>query len=99
MLGDPENYLYSLFHSKSRYNFFQFENPTVDSLLQAARQEVNRNIREELYQHLIKEILADIPAVWLYHPFPIYAYNQEKINFLPVDPYNNIHYNQIWLNN
>jgi peptide/nickel transport system substrate-binding protein len=99
MYGDPENFLYSLFYSQSRYNFFQYENPTVDSLLQVARQEANRKIRDLLYQHLIREILAGIPAVWLYHPFPIYAYNQEKIYFLPVDPYNNIHYNQIRLNN
>jgi peptide/nickel transport system substrate-binding protein len=98
MLGDPENFLYSLFHSQSHYNFVQYHSESVDSLLELSRGESLRESRNLLYQEIIRQILRDTPAVWLYHPIPIYAYNQKKIDFLPVDPYNIIQYNLIRLN-
>jgi peptide/nickel transport system substrate-binding protein len=71
VLGDPENYLYSLFYSKSEYNFFHYQNSNVDRWLEKSRIEADPGIREVLYTDIINQILDDTPAVFLYHVIPV----------------------------
>jgi peptide/nickel transport system substrate-binding protein len=99
VLGDPENFLYSLFYSKSEYNFLNYRQPQVDQWLEAARREFDNEKRQVIYRNIIKQILDDTPAVFLYHVIPLYAYNRYKIKYLPVDPYGIIQYHQIVFNN
>lgn len=98
VLGDPENFLYSLFYSKSEYNFLNYKQPLVDQWLEAARREFDTEKRQAIYRNIIKQILEDTPAIFLYHVIPLYAYNRHKIKYLPVDPYGIIQYHQIVLN-
>jgi peptide/nickel transport system substrate-binding protein len=98
VLGDPENYLYSLFYSKSEYNFFHYQNTRVDSWIEKSRMEADPGMREVFYIDIMKQILDDTPAVFLYHVIPHFAYNRKKIKELPVDPYGIIQYHQIVLN-
>jgi peptide/nickel transport system substrate-binding protein len=98
VLGDPENFLYSLFYSISESNYFHYNNPKVDHWLDEAAREPNREERNKVYQKIVNTILDDIPAVFLYHPRPHIAYNKEKIKYLPVNPYGIIQFNRIILN-
>ena len=97
VLGDPENFLYSLFYSTSDYNFFHYNNQRVDSWLDTARIEPDWEKRQLLYQKIVGQILEDIPAVFLYHVIPVYAYNQRKIKSLSVSPYGIINYHRVVL--
>lgn len=98
VLGDPENFLYSLFYSKSEHNFLNYKQPLVDQWLEAARREFDSEKRQAIYRNIIRKILEDTPAVFLYHVIPLYAYNRHKIKYLPVDPYGIIQYHQIMFN-
>jgi oligopeptide transport system substrate-binding protein len=64
---DPDNFLYPLFHSQSRTNYFQYRNPTVDRLLDDARRETDDLRRVKLYREAEQVILDDAPAVMLLH--------------------------------
>ncbi len=98
VLGDPENFLYSLFYSTSEFNYFHYHNENVDRWLEEAAREPIRKKRDVLYQKIVKTILDDTPAVFLYHVKPNFAYNKEKIKYLPVNPYGIIQFNRIILN-
>ncbi|RQW02543.1 MAG: ABC transporter substrate-binding protein [Calditrichaeota bacterium] len=97
VLGDPENFLYSLFHSSSPHNLLHFRNNAVDRLLEEARREPDRQLREELYRQIVELVLRDVPAVFMYHVIPVYAYNRNKIEKLPLDPYGHVQYQNIVL--
>jgi len=82
VLGDPENFLYSLFYSSSEYNFFHYNNPQVDCWLDSARIEPVWEKRQVLYQKIVEQVVQDTPAVFLYHVIPVYAYNKNRIKSL-----------------
>jgi hypothetical protein len=62
-----------------------------------ARQQATREGRNLRYRKIVDQVLLDSPAIFLYHPIPTYAYNQKKIDFLPINPYNIIDYHLIKL--
>jgi len=64
---DPDNFLYSLFHSQSTDNYFHYRNQTVDRLLDDARKETNDLQRVKLYREAEQLILKDAPAIILLH--------------------------------
>jgi ABC-type transport system substrate-binding protein len=55
--------------------------------------------RQLLYQKIVKQVLDDCPAVFLYHTIPHFAYNKKKIKKMVVNPYGIIQYHKIELNN
>lgn len=60
---DPENFLGTLFHSKSRYNYLAYHNPEVDRLLDRARTERDYLKRMEMYGKIEEMILEDAPII------------------------------------
>ena len=82
----------------SEHNILHYKNSKVDSWLNQARSEFDRNKREILYKKIVEQIIEDTPAVFLYHVKEHFAYNTKKIKFLPVDPYGIIQYHKIELN-
>jgi peptide/nickel transport system substrate-binding protein/oligopeptide transport system substrate-binding protein len=60
---DPDNFLFSLFHSQSPSNHGHYSNPTVDRLLEQARSEGDYLKRIELYRQIETLIMADAPVV------------------------------------
>jgi peptide/nickel transport system substrate-binding protein/oligopeptide transport system substrate-binding protein len=60
---DPDNFLGTLFHSKSKYNFMSYHNPEVDRLLDRARAERDYLKRMEMYRKVEEMILDDAPIV------------------------------------
>lgn len=97
ILGDAHYFLYSLFHSKSPINSLHYEDSQVDMWLDRACSEGDDNARYLLYQKVVEKILKDIPAVFLYHIKPHYAYNRHKIRKFVADPYQNIQFHRIML--
>jgi peptide/nickel transport system substrate-binding protein len=99
IIGDAQNFLYSLYYSESEYNYLQYKNIHVDKWLNEARIESDRQKRDKLYKQIVKAILNDTPAVFLYHVKPHFAFNREKIKSIAVNPYGIIQFNRIILNN
>jgi len=60
---DPDNFLGTLFHSKSKYNFTAYHHPEVDRLLDKAKTERDYLKRMEMYRKIEEIILEDAPIV------------------------------------
>lgn len=58
-----ENFLYSLFQSKSGDNKSKYNNPAVDTALEAAGKIVDTNARIAAYQAIDKTVAADNPVI------------------------------------
>jgi peptide/nickel transport system substrate-binding protein/oligopeptide transport system substrate-binding protein len=67
---DPDNFLFTLFHSQSANNYANYKNPEVDRLLEQARREIDYLKRLQLYRQIEALIMADAPSVNLvYYTF------------------------------
>lgn len=60
---DADNFLYVLFHSKSRINRMGYNNPEVDELLEQARIEKDYMQRVELYRDIQKRVMREAPII------------------------------------
>ncbi len=61
---EPDRYMYSLFHSKSRD--YYYKNPTIDVLLDLGRTIMNREDRAKVYWEIDRILYEDAPWVYLY---------------------------------
>jgi peptide/nickel transport system substrate-binding protein/oligopeptide transport system substrate-binding protein len=60
---DPENFLGTLFHSKSKYNYTAYHNPEVDHLLDRAKTERDYLKRMGMYRKIEDIVLEDAPII------------------------------------
>lgn len=70
--GDPDNFLYTFFHSSnarkgSSTNYAFYRNPRVDKLLDAAREDPDPGRRAALYREVQHIVHDDAPWVPLFH--------------------------------
>ncbi|MEO0189888.1 MAG: ABC transporter substrate-binding protein, partial [candidate division WOR-3 bacterium] len=68
--GDPDNFLYPLFHTNSfgyAGNTFFFSNNEIDKMIENARQIRNIRQRYNYYQLIEEKILDEAPGVFLFH--------------------------------
>lgn len=81
--SDPDQYPF--WHSSQiaapGLNLSQYENDTVDELLEDARETTDAERLEELYTEFQQEILSDRPAVFLYTPTYTYAQSTDVFGF------------------
>ncbi|HHT79404.1 MAG TPA: peptide ABC transporter substrate-binding protein [Actinobacteria bacterium] len=68
-----DNFLYSLFYSKSSDNYSEYSNPIVDELLVAARSTVDEDERIAKYREVEKTILKEAAFA------PIYFYGTSRV--------------------
>jgi len=61
---EPDRYVYSLFHSKSRD--YYYKNPKVDELLDKGRTVIDREKRAQVYQEVDRLLYGDAPWLYLY---------------------------------
>jgi|GEM_PF-263506 len=97
--GDPDNFLFPLFHSSSWGNTGNtsfYSNPEVDSLIEQARTIRNQLRRDELYRTIERKILADLPVIPLVHNYSGYAVKPWVKGFVP-DPFDVIKPANMWL--
>lgn len=87
---DPSNFLDVLFHSNqiapvdSNNNTF-YVNPAVDALLDRARRTLDPEGRMALYREAERQVVADAPWVFLYHPIG-YAIHQPWVRGHAIHP-------------
>lgn len=83
---DAEDFLYPLLHSVNRGaggNVSFYANPTFDSVVTAARHEMNEAKRNALYRQADAIAFADAPMVFLYFYNDLYAVQPWIRNFVP----------------
>ncbi len=64
----PDDLLFSLFHSQSPQNYFDYRNTEVDRLLLQARRTSDAATQQRLYRRVQKIVLQEVPAVFISHP-------------------------------
>ncbi|HID32369.1 MAG TPA: hypothetical protein EYP24_03210 [bacterium (Candidatus Stahlbacteria)] len=97
--GDPDNFLFPLFHSSSwgkTGNSSFYSNSEVDQLIEKARTIRNRLERDELYRKIERRIIEDLPVIPLAHSFSGYAVKKRVRGFIP-DPFDVVNPTSIWL--
>jgi peptide/nickel transport system substrate-binding protein len=77
----PHDFLYSLFHSESPQNYFNYKNSEVDELLTRARRTIDSAQQRLLYRRVQEIILQEAPAVFINHPKIVYATRTWVKNF------------------
>ena len=60
---DPDNFLYTLCHSKSRTNRMNYNNAEVDRMLEEARSEADYMKRVEQYRKIQELVMQDAPVI------------------------------------
>ena len=66
--ADPDQY--AMWHStQASTNITRYKNVKIDKLLEDARSESKEEIRKQLYSDFQKNIMDDVPAIFLYHPY------------------------------
>lgn len=98
VLGDPVNFLFSMFHSQSDKNTLHYHNPRVDKLIDQAIREKNIDVRRNIYSEILDLISDDTPAIFLFHVKPHFAYRTAKIKKLVVNKYGIIQFHRSFLN-
>lgn len=98
---DPDNFLYTLFHSSNisvGYNFSRLSLPELDKILDQARFETEMLAREKLYQQAEKLIVEQAPWVFLYF-YTSHVLHQPGVKGLTLGPMGEslIQYRRIWL--
>lgn len=68
-----DNFVYPLFKSGSADNKSKYENPAVDSALEAARKTLDESERIKAYQAIVKTVGQDTPVI------PIVAYKHHHV--------------------
>ncbi|ODA43277.1 Oligopeptide ABC transporter, periplasmic oligopeptide-binding protein OppA [Thermodesulfovibrio sp. N1] len=72
--------MYDIFHSSKtkpgEFNFVGYSNKEVDSLIEKARQILNKEERKKLYWRIHELITEDQPYTFLYVPDTIIAVNK-----------------------
>lgn len=95
---DPDPF--SLWHSSQKrdpgQNLALYDNKTADNLLEKARQTLNPLERIKLYQDFQKQVIEDVPAIFLYNPLYVYAQTNNikgfgnRIISMPSDRFSNV---------
>jgi peptide/nickel transport system substrate-binding protein len=84
--GDPDNFVYPLFHSSSQGqsgNTFYFSSSRIDGLMDRARKTRNVVQRIELYRDIEQQIIDEAPCAFLYHRLQNIAIRREIMGFKP----------------
>lgn len=87
--GDPDNFLYFLFHSRAMGpsgNLFNYHNARVDALLEEARQCMDESSRFQLYREVQEIVVRETPCVFLSYTGRMYAIRQRVQQFV-VSPF------------
>lgn len=88
--GDPDQSLWPLFHSSmagAQGNRTFYDNPEVDELLEAGRQESDEEERSEIYEEAQEILVEDAPMIYMRQALSMNAHRQE-VEGLYISDYN-----------
>ncbi|HEY4389541.1 MAG TPA: ABC transporter substrate-binding protein [Ktedonobacteraceae bacterium] len=80
-MPDPDENIYSFFHTGGGFNRMQYSSPQVDNLLEAARGTTNQQERASDYQKVQQIIGQDAPYIFIYHGVAVQATSAKLKNF------------------
>ena len=80
-MPDPDENIYSFFHTGGGFNDMQYSNPQVDGLLDGARNTTNQQERATDYQKVEQIVGQDSPYIFLYHSVCMQATSAKLKNF------------------
>lgn len=84
--ADGDYTFYSNYHSEevppASWNRWQYSNPRVDELLEAARASVDTEEREALYDEVQQILAEDLPAIPIYNTIEAYAISSNVEGFV-----------------
>jgi len=78
---DPDQDIYSFYHTGGPLNSSQYSNPQVDQLLDLARTQASMSDRTQTYAQVMDILHKDAPYVFLYHPDNVIAYAKQIQGF------------------
>lgn len=84
-LPDPDSFMGSLFESHSTYNYFVYDDPEVDSLLQRGRALVDPRMRQGIYRTIEKRVLDHAAIIPLFNNTLAYAV-QKPVHGIDLTP-------------
>ena len=87
--GDPDSFLYVLFHSRAMGasgNLFNYSNARVDALLEDARQCMEESKRLRLYREAQEIVVRETPCVFLSYTGRMYAVRR-RVQQFTVSPF------------
>jgi len=96
--GDPDNFLFPLFHSRSfgrPGNTSFYRSREVDEMIEQARSERSRKRRRQMYQEVEEMIVEDAPWIFISHGVDSYAVSKE-IGGFKVDPFTFVRFRYLW---
>lgn len=98
-LPDPDSILNSLFDSRGEFNFFEYGNAAVDSLLEVGTGLRASNDRALVYRDAERRIVEDVAMVPLYHVTNLYALRRDLEGFV-ITPFGiaNLQLEHVWFN-
>ncbi|WP_329009547.1 ABC transporter substrate-binding protein [Micromonospora rifamycinica] len=65
---DPDDFYYAQHRTGGTFNFHGYSNPTVDTLLDQARTQTDKGVRQQTYARAAKQIVDDASYIYLYNP-------------------------------
>ncbi len=78
---------YAIWHSEGDrpggFNFIGYKNPKVDRLIKEAETTIDQERLAKLYKEIFRQIVADVPYIFLYIPNSITAVNKSIKNVEP----------------
>jgi len=66
--GDADNFLEPLFNINNVSNISRYDNKVINEKLQIAKNLINPEKRQKLYEEIQDIIVEDVPWIFLYHP-------------------------------
>jgi ABC-type transport system substrate-binding protein len=81
---DPDSMTYIYFNSKSPGNYYGYNSPAVDRLLDQGRSIVDQDARKKVYSQLQRKLLDDAPNVWMYYNKLYFGLGPKVKNFRPL---------------
>lgn len=79
--ADPDDYLYTVFHTDAGGNFAKFSDPELDAMLEKGRRVANEEERKAIYDEAQARILELAPQVFLFHSAQYEAHSQSVAGF------------------
>jgi ABC-type transport system substrate-binding protein/methyl-accepting chemotaxis protein len=96
--GDPDNFLFPLFHSRSfgrPGNISYYQNKDIEDMIETARSERSVKRRLQLYQKMERIIVHDAPWIFLSHGVDSWAVRNDVGGF-KVDPFGIVRFRNLW---
>lgn len=97
--GDPDNFLFPLFHSRSAGragNTTFYSNSAIDRMIEAARTEQSTKARIAMCRRIEEMIVEDAPWVFLSHGVTSYLCKPTVRGF-KVDPFGIVRFRYLWM--